>query len=385
MPTVDIEMFPDQREGTESYVGVWLKNLGEAITQNEPIVEISTDKVSMEIPAPASGVLVEILKPANEPVSPGEILGRIGTDVGAVASPVMQETRRPARVRTMPMQAGPMQAGLSPAVRRLIREHDLDPKSIPGSGGGGRVTYEDVLEFLARQKPASNIPGRMVPHTAMRRAIAKHMVRSVQSAPHVTAIFEADLTRVVADRDSYRRPKAGELPSITAYLIRAAVAAIRAVPEVNSRWHEDALEIFDDVNIGIGTALEGGGLIVPVLRGAQTLSFVEIARRLRELTEQARSGALKPEDVQDGTFTISNYGVSGTLFAAPVIIPDGQAAILGAGRLLKRAIVVEDNGHDVIVAKPMMYVSLTVDHRVLDGQQTNAFMTAFVRALETWS
>ena len=380
MPTVDIEMFPDQREGTESYVGVWLKKLGEGVAQNEPIVEISTDKVSMEIPAPVSGVLVEILKPANDPVSPGEVLGRIGTDVGATAVPVTQETQKPARVRPAPMQEG-----LSPAVRRLIREHDLDAKSIPGSGAGGRVTYEDVLEFLARKKPASNIPSRMVPHTAMRRAIAKHMVRSVQSAPHVTAVFEADLTRVLADRDSYRRPQASELPSITAYLIRAVVEAIRAVPEVNSRWHEDALEIFDEVNIGIGTALEGGGLIVPVLRGAQNLSLGEIASRLRALTQQARSGALKPEDVQDGTFTISNYGVSGTLFAAPVIIPDGQAAILGAGRLLKRAIVMEDNGNDVIVAKPMMYVSLTVDHRVLDGQQTNAFMTAFVRALESWS
>lgn len=362
MPIVDIQMFADQREGTESFIGVWLKNLGDAVTANEPIVEISTDKVSMEVPAPASGVLTEIVKAANEPVAPGEVLGRI--EAGAEPLAGARGTVR--------------EEDLSPAVRRLLREHELDAKLIPGTGRGGRLTYDDVLEFLAKQKTAAPRPSRMVPHTPMRRSIAAHMLRSVQSAPHVTAVFEVDLSRVLTDRENGG-------PSITAYLISAAVRAIQAVPEVNSRWHEDALEIFEDANIGIGTALEGGGLIVPVIQGAQNLGLLEIASRLRDLTERARSGALTPQDVQNGTFTISNHGVSGTLLAAPILIPHGQTAILGAGRLAKRAMVVEESGRDVIRPKPMMYVTLTVDHRALDAQQTNAFMTAFVHTLETWS
>lgn len=382
MPVIDIQMFSEQKEGTESFVGLWLKQPGDAVNANEPIVEISTDKVSMEIPAPASGVLREIVKAANQPVAPGEVLGRI--EVGAspqTAAPLPSATRE----QRPPHSSNAAEEGLSPAVRRMIREHDLDPRLIPGSGRGGRITYDDVLEFVANQKSASKIPSRMIPHTAMRRSIANHMLRSVQSVPHVTAVFEADLSRVLADRDSYKNHYSGQVPSITAYLIGAAVQAIRAVPEVNSRWHDDVLEIFDDSNIGIGTAIEGGGLIVPVIHGAQNLKLLEIAARLRELKQKARTGSLKPEEVQGGTFTISNHGVTGTLLAAPIIIPLGQTSILGAGRLEKRVIVVDDNGTDVIRAKPMMYVTLTVDHRALDAQQTNAFMTAFVHALETWS
>lgn len=381
MPVIDIQMFSEQKEGTESFVGVWLKQPGEPVNVNEPVVEISTDKVSMEIPAPASGVLREIVKAANQPVAPGEVLGRIEVDAAAATisspQPIPQARRRESS--DVPREE------LSPAVARLIREHNIDSKLIRGTGRGGRVTYDDVLEFIANQQPASKIPSRMVPHTAMRRSIANHMVRSVQSAPHVTAVFEADMWRVLAHRDTYRNGQAGELPSITAYLIRAAVQAIHEVPEVNSRWHADALEVFEDCNIGIGTALEGGGLIVPIIHKAQNLTLLEVAALLRELTQKARTNALKPEDVQDGTFTISNHGVGGTLLAAPIIIPQGQTAILGAGRLQKRPAAAEDNGQDVIRVQPMMYVTLTVDHRALDGQQTNAFMTAFVEALEHWS
>ncbi|MGA8025960.1 MAG: 2-oxo acid dehydrogenase subunit E2 [Bryobacteraceae bacterium] len=359
MPTVDICMFSDQKEGTESFVGVWLKKPGERVNANEPIVEISTDKVSMEIPAPASGILTEIRKGENEPVTPGEVLGRI--EAGVEALPSAHED-------------------LSPAVRRLIRENNLNPQSIAGSGRGGRLTYQDVVDYVASQAsnpaPSRSRLGKVVPHSAMRRAIASHMLRSVQSAPHVTAVFEADLSRVVAARTGPDEP-----PSITAYLIAAAVKAIQAVPEVNSRWSEEGLEIFEDCNIGIGTAIEGGGLIVPVIHRAQTLNLVEIAARLRELTQKARAGKPSADEVQNGTFTISNHGVSGSLLAAPIIIPDGQTAILGSGKLQKRPVVIEDS----IQIKPMMYVTLTVDHRALDAQQTNAFLAAFVGALENWS
>ena len=368
MAHIDIRMFSEQKEGTESFVGVWLKKPGERVNVNEPIVEISTDKVSMEIPAPASGVLAEILKSENEPVSPGEVLGRIESGT---------ESREAGG-------AAPAQDGLSPAVRRLIRENNLDPHSIPGTGRGGRLTYEDVSDFLSKRQSGPKLAGRMAPHTAMRRAIAGHMVRSVQSAPHVTAVFEADMSRVLADRDAFKA-RSQDVPSVTAYLISAAVKALQAVPEVNSRWHDDALEIFEDLNIGIGTATPEGGLIVPVIHRAQELNLVEIAARLRELTGKAREGALAVEDVQNGTFTISNHGVSGSLLAAPIIIPNSQSAILGTGKLQKRAVVVEQGGNDVVSVKPMMYVTLTVDHRALDAQQTNAFLTVLVEALENWN
>jgi 2-oxoglutarate dehydrogenase E2 component (dihydrolipoamide succinyltransferase) len=363
MALVDIRMFSEQQEGTESFLGTWLKKLGEAVTENEPVIEISTDKVSMEIPAPASGVLAEILKSEKDPVTPGEVLGRIEV-----------EPRESAPARDAA-------EGLSPAVRRLLQEHNLDPRSIPASGRGGRLSYEDVADFLAKQKPAAKAASRMVPHTAMRRSIASHMLRSVQSAPHVTAVFEADLSRVLADRER-RRNASEEAPSVTAYLILAAVEALKAVPEVNSKWHEDALEIFEDFNIGVGTAIEGGGLIVPVIHRAQDLDLDQIAGRLRELTAKARAGTLTLEEVQNGTFTISNHGVSGSLVAAPIIIAHSQTAILGVGKLQKRPVAVEEGGRDLIRIQPMMYVTLTVDHRALDAQQTNAFLTAYVRAIE---
>jgi len=168
--------------------------------------------------------------------------------------------------------------------------------------------------------------------------------------------------------------------TFTAYFVQATVAALRAVPEVNSRWHDQALELFEDCNIGIGTALKDGGLIVPVIQRAETLNLVETAGRLADLTARARSGGLTPKDVQGGTFTISNHGVSGSLVATPIIINQPQSAILGIGKLEKRAVVVEG---DRIVAKPKIYVTLTIDHRVLDGFQANAFLTKWVETIES--
>jgi 2-oxoglutarate dehydrogenase E2 component (dihydrolipoamide succinyltransferase) len=212
----------------------------------------------------------------------------------------------------------------------------------------------------------------------MRRAIAANMSRSLQQAPHVTAVFEADMTRVLADREA-RKARGEEAPSITAYLLRAMAEAVAVVPEVNSVWRDDALEIFHDINLGVGTATPEGGLVAPVIHGAQFLKLEEMAGRLRDLTARARAGQLTRADMAGGTFTLSNHGVSGSILAAPIIIPPGQAAIVGAGKLQQR-VVVSTEGH--FVARPMLYVTLTVDHRVLDGQQTNRFLAALVRALE---
>ncbi len=275
---------------------------------------------------------------------------------------------------------------------RLLKEHGLDAAVIPKVSRGARLSIQDVEAYLASgvvsAAPAvadvsAKRAGRMVLHTPMRKSIAAHMVRSVQAAPHVTSVFEADLSAVLRDREERKQRADAVVPSITAYLIRAAVEAIRQVPEVNSRWHDHALEIFDWVNFGVGTALENGGLVVPVIEDAQAKDLLTISETLRALTEKARSGKMTQRDMEGGTFTLSNHGVSGSLLAAPIIIPHGQVAILGAGKLQKRVIVCDTGGRELFRVRPMMYVTLTVDHRALDAQQTNAFLTKFVAALES--
>ncbi|MDO8500632.1 MAG: 2-oxo acid dehydrogenase subunit E2 [Gemmatimonadaceae bacterium] len=353
---IDVTVPVGQSEGTESMVSTWFKSVGDQVTENEPLLEIATDKVNMEVAAPGTGRLAEILKRDGEQVEPGEVLGRIETGAAAVGS-----------------------GELSPAVRKLLRENNLDASQISGTGRGGRITHQDVMDFVA-----SRGSGKRVPHTQMRRSIAQHMVQSVATAPHVTSVFEADLSSVIADREARKGDfeSRGVKLTYTAYFVRAAVKALKAVPEVNSRWHDDALEIFDDINIGIATALGSGGLIVPVITRAQDLDLAEIAERLQDLTERARSERLDARDVQNGTFTISNHGVSGSLVATPVIINQPQSAILGVGKLERRAKPAGDSGNEVTV-RPMCYVSLTIDHRVLDGFQANQFLTAWVEAVET--
>ena len=195
-------------------------------------------------------------------------------------------------------------------------------------------------------------------------------------------MFDVDLSRVVAHRDGNKEDfeKRGVKLTFTAYFVYASVIALKAVPDVNSRWHDDALEIFDDINIGVATALPEGGLIVPVILKAQDLDLFGIAEKLQDLTERARSERLDPRDVQNGTFTISNHGVSGSLIASPIIINQPQSAILGVGKMERRVVPVSEVSHETAV-KPYCYVTLTVDHRVLDGFQANQFLTSWVRAL----
>jgi 2-oxoglutarate dehydrogenase E2 component (dihydrolipoamide succinyltransferase) len=263
-------------------------------------------------------------------------------------------------------------------VRRLLREHGLDAAQVTGSGRGGRITVQDIELLLgSASRPAVLPSSRLIPHSAMRRSIAEHMVKSVATAPHVTAVFEADLSAVIRHREAHRKAF-----TYTGYFVRASVAALQAVPEVNSRWRDQGLELYEDCNIGIGTALPGGGLIVPVLRQAQDLDLAETARRLEDLTTRARAGSLEPRDVQGGTFTISNHGVSGSLLAAPIVINQPQSAILGIGKMEQRVRVAPGGGFE---ARPMVYVTLTIDHRALDGFQANAFLSRWVEVIEQWS
>jgi 2-oxoglutarate dehydrogenase E2 component (dihydrolipoamide succinyltransferase) len=397
VPNIDIRMPEEQNEGTEASVGTWLKRVGDAVRENEPLVEIGTDKVTIEIASPATGVLSEVLKSEGEGVLPGELLGRIQTDAVGVLGEQASRLASVSGDRAVTSASANSAAldSYSPAVRRLLREHNLDPARVPKVGRGGRLTVEDVEAFLDQpsqakaaaadsSKETSHFTGRRVPHTPMRRSIANHMARSVQTAPHVTSVFEADLSSVLSDREARKASaNVADVPSVTAYLMSAVLQAIKVVPEVNSKWHEDALEVFDEVNLGFGTALDRGGLVVPVIQSAHTMDFLTLARTLRDLTVKARSGKLTQADMDGGTFTISNHGVSGSLLAAPIILPHGQAAILGAGKLQRRVVVCEARGRELFRIRPMMYVTLTVDHRVLDGQQTNGFLTAFVKELET--
>jgi len=220
----------------------------------------------------------------------------------------------------------------------------------------------------------------------MRRRIAERMARSVATAPHVTALFEADFTAIAAHRARHRAAyEARGVPlTYTAYLVAASAQAMRAQPGVNAHWGEDAVTLYADVNIGVGTALGDTGLVVPVVHRAQTLSLEGIAARLADTTARARTAKLTPADVADGTFTISNHGVSGSLFASPIILVPPQVAILGVGKLEKRVVVRSADGSDALVIRSMAYVSLTIDHRALDGAATNAWLTAFVATIEGW-
>ncbi|HEU4880077.1 MAG TPA: 2-oxo acid dehydrogenase subunit E2 [Gemmatimonadaceae bacterium] len=394
---IDVIVPVGQAEGTESVVSTWFKSVGDSVSENEPLLEISTDKVNMEVASPGSGRLVEILKSDGDQVDPGEVLGRIDSEVAAAASAPAEAPPSPTSQADGTEKPGASTAGgsgeLSPAVRKLLKEHNLDATQIKGTGKGGRITADDVMshaQAAGSRQPSQAagsgqqeaIKSHRVKHSQMRRSIAQHMVQSVAAAPHVTSVFDADLSNVVKHRDANKADfdKRGAKLTFTAYFVKATVDALKAVPEVNSRWHDDALEIYDDINIGIATALGSGGLIVPVIAKAQDLDLFGIAERLQDLTDRARNEKLDPRDVQNGTFTISNHGVSGSLIASPIIINQPQSAILGVGKMERRVVPMSDVSQEVVV-KPMCYVTLTIDHRVLDGFQANQFLTSWVGAL----
>jgi 2-oxoglutarate dehydrogenase E2 component (dihydrolipoamide succinyltransferase) len=403
-------LVPANEEGTRATVLRWCKNVGDAVIKDEPLVELETDKVTVEIAAPANGTLVEILKQVDAEVTPDDVLARLQL---AGESTVPQNDPLPA----MQTSAGNPAAAaardprqpLSPSVRRLLQEHSLAATDIEGTGRNGRITAQDVTRHVgggalrdaavgdaavgdaaarvaAAQPTAAQPTAMRIPHTAIRRRVAEHMSRSLTEAPHVTTLFEADLTRVLAHRARHAVDfdSRGARLTLTVYFISACVRALRAHPEVNATFHADALELHADVNIGVGTALGNKGLIVPVIHRAQGLNLFGMAQRLGRLVEAARSGKLSPEDVRGGTFTISNHGVGGSLLAAPIVINQPQVAILGVGKVQRRVCAVEVDGAEAIGVRSLCYVTLTIDHRALDAFQANAFLKMVVSTLEQW-
>lgn len=415
---VDIVLPADQLEGTSAVLSKWLVDVGTKVKQGDPIIELETDKVSMEICANKDGVLAEIVMQEGEDVPVEGILGRLSeltdfaekqgepSESATLASPA-PISHSDACLHTTHKQSACKLVG--PAVRRLLRQQNLELSQIQGTGRYGRVTLCDVKAYLANmgeeapqtisQKRVTKSPltrhdhdarplvGEMHPHTNMRKSIAKHMTESLlHTSPHVTSVFEMDMTHIIEHRKWHKKEFAelGVNLTFTAYFLSTCVKALQAVPQVNARYHEQGLELFKDINIGVGTALADEGLVVPVVQQVQAMNLFEIAYALNQQTEKARTGKLQPSDMKNGTFTISNHGVSGSLFAAPIIINQPQVAILGVGKLDKRVVVKEVDGVDTMVIKPMCYVSLSMDHRALDAHQTNRFLQVFVETIEQW-
>jgi len=373
-------LVPTEQEGTKAVVKTWLKKVGDAVRENDPVVELETDKVAVEIAATADGTLSEILAEEGAEVEPGAVLGRIGAVGTGSANEVKPQGAGMPLAKPEAPRARADASQLPPGIRRMLEEHGLQVADVPVSGA--RLTREDIQAEVERRAKGGAAGVTRVPHDTMRKRIAEHLSHSVQVAPHVTAVFEADFTAISAHRavnkDAFA--KEGANLTFTAYFIAASAAAMKAAPAVNGRWYDDRIDIYEDVNIGIGTALGEKGLIVPVVRRAQALSLLDIAKALSDLTARARDGKLSQEDVRGGTFSISNHGVSGSLVATPIIINQPQSAILGVGKLEKRAVVRSDK----IEIRPMAYVTLTIDHRVIDAFQTNAWLSRFVEILETW-
>ena len=394
---IDVRV-PDEQEGTKAVVRAWLKAVGDAVSENDPLVELETDKVTQEVPAPAAGVLAEIVLDTDAEAVPGALLARISTGTPAQAR-VQEAKPAPALEREAAAAApgprpspGNREERLSPSVRRACQQHGIDPSRIEGTGRNGRVTREDVDRAVAQAmtvtvgEPATAQPPRFaahdIPHNRMRLTIAENMARAVAEQPHVTAVFEADFSAVAAHKVALALR--GTKLSYTAYIVKAAAEAMAVAPAINGRWESDRIAISPTIDIGVGTALGEKGLVVPVVKDAGSLNLEQIGARLDELTRRARDGKLDRSDVSGGSFTISNHGVSGSLLAAPIILHQGQAAILGVGKLEKRVIVREVNGQDAMLIRPMAYVTLTIDHRVVDGHQTNAWLSRFVDILESW-
>jgi 2-oxoglutarate dehydrogenase E2 component (dihydrolipoamide succinyltransferase)/2-oxoisovalerate dehydrogenase E2 component (dihydrolipoyl transacylase) len=349
----------------EGTVVKWLIPVGGMIQKDQPLVEVETEKVALEIPSPATGLLAEVIIDQGKTVPVGTLLARIDS------APPTEVINRVGGVVVRPMESSAQgEEHYSPAVRQLAREHGIDPSQITGTGAGGRVTRKDLLDYVAKSgAPAaasqasrqSSMGEEVVPLTQMRKTIAERMVKSRQTSAHVTTVFEADFSSVAKFRE-------GRNLTYLPFVIRAITRAIRDMPIINSSWSEDGIVIKKDIHVGIATALDEG-LLVPVVRHADRKGLMDLAKEVSALAERARTKQLSPDEVQGGTITITNHGGFGSLFSAP-IIHQPQIAILGVGAIQKRAVVV----NDAIAIRPMAYLSLSFDHRVIDGATADGFM-----------
>jgi 2-oxoisovalerate dehydrogenase E2 component (dihydrolipoyl transacylase) len=403
-------LVPRLGEGVDELTIIrWLKQEGDLVREMEPLVEVESDKVVTEILSPQAGILMKIATLENTAVPVGAVLGWIGEpgetlDKPETPSPQPHIIEQKFTEVTHPVLAPKMSSAthggfLSPIVRKMAAEHHLDLSLIHGTGLGGRITKQDVLDYLATQKttgPAhSPIPmpvvipmvgDQVLPVSSVRRQIAERMQQSKQVSPHVLTVMEADLSRVSAHRSANKEnfSAGGSRLTYTAYFIAAIAAALSRHPLVNSSWSEQGILQHAEINIGMATSLGEEGLIVPVIHNADRLSLLGIAHTVNDLANRARTKQLKPEEVRGGTFTLTNHGTGGSLFAMP-IINQPQCGILGTGSIQKRPVVVTDaQGNDAIAIRPMVYLSFVFDHRILDGASADAFLAEVKQVLEAW-
>jgi pyruvate dehydrogenase E2 component (dihydrolipoamide acetyltransferase) len=429
MPT-DIVM-PQMGESiVEGTITKWLKKPGEKVQRDEPLFEISTDKVDAEIPAPASGVLQEIKVTEGNTVQVNTVVGTIAADGEAAAAPAPKaaaptpSAKQPAPVASMPQpaaqppaeeegdEAGEDHVRSSPLVRKMAREHNLDLSKLPGTGTGGRITKQDVQAFLDKQSapqptaaasaptptsaPSSTprpapapvaIPGDLVPMTQMRKIIAQRMIESRRTSAHVHCMFEVDLTRIVSLRNKLKsgfEQRNGARLTFMPFFVRAAIIALQQYPICNASVEGDNIRYHRHVNAGIAVALDWG-LIVPVLKNADELNFLGLQRGITDLGERARNKKLMPQEVEGSTFTITNPGQFGAVFGLP-IINQPNTAIMGVGGITKQPMVVTDrDGNDSIAIRSVVHLTLGYDHRVIDGAVADQFMALVKKTLETWS
>lgn len=438
---IDIVM-PQMGESiVEGTLTKWLKKQGEHVERDEPLFEISTDKVDTEIPSPAAGVLSEVLVAEGKTVAISTVVGKIdeagGNGAAAAPAAAVAPAKAPeapaanpapppaaaAPPAPEPAPAAEMESPngpLSPLVRKMAREYNIDLKQVKGTGAGGRITKQDLESYMSAQgartmaqatppspppapaaapsAPATPVPvakpaipapapatshrARVEPMSTMRQSIAKHMLASKQTSAHVTTVHRVDMTKVAKMREKYKaefQQRNGVSLTFLPFVTRAAVEAIRAFPIVNASIQDTNILFHEDVNIGIAVALENG-LIVPVIRGADGMNVTGLQRSIADLAGRARSRQLKPEEVQGGTFSITNFGSFGSIFATP-IINQPQVAILGVGAVEKMPVVVDD----AIAIRSQCYLALTFDHRLIDGALADQFTAKAKEVLENWS
>jgi pyruvate dehydrogenase E2 component (dihydrolipoyllysine-residue acetyltransferase) len=443
MPT-DIIM-PQMGESiVEGTITKWLKKPGDKVQRDEPLFEISTDKVDAEIPAPASGVLQEIKVTEGTTVGVNTVVGTISVDgeaaaasakaaAPAPASPAKQEKKedkapvppspRPAAAAASTpapqesVDAEGEETRSSPLVRKIAREHGVSLSQISGTGLGGRITKQDIMAFIERaaSAPAASAPaasaaassqpaaasapsrpappapaaypGDLVPMTNMRKIIAQRMIESRRTSAHVHCMYEVDFTRIVTLRAKHKNgfeQRHGVRLTFMPFFVRAAIIAIQQWPIINASLEGDSIRYHRNINVGIAVALDWG-LIVPVLKNAGDLNFLGLQRGITDLGERARNKKLKPEDVEGSTFTVTNPGQFGAVFGLP-IINQPNSAIMGVGGITKQPLVVTDKeGNDSIAIRSVVHLTLGYDHRLIDGAVADQFMALVKKTLENWS
>jgi 2-oxoglutarate dehydrogenase E2 component (dihydrolipoamide succinyltransferase) len=404
-------MMPQMGESiTEGTITKWLKKVGDTVQRDEPIFEISTDKVDAEIPSPVAGTLTEIKVGEGKTVTINTVVAVIGGAAGKAAPAPAAATPAPAATAPAPVATPAAAATVgdhprsSPLVRKIAKENNVDLSQVPGTGASGRITKSDIVGHLeggakpapaaaapapAAAKPAAAQPqpGELVPMTKMRSIIAQRMVESKRTSAHVHTVFKVDMTRIVKLREKEKskyEQRNGIKLTYMPFITRAAIVALRKHPIVNGSIEGEAIRYNKNINIGIAVALDWG-LIVPVLKQTEEKNFLGIARGIVDVAERARGKKLAPDEISGGTFTLTNAGIFGEQFGTP-IINQPQSAILGIGGLNKEAEVITDkDGNDSIAIRSIQRFTLGFDHRIVDGADAGKFMSDFKAYLENWS